>query len=189
MLLSVIDGTLVSRYGQRHRAYKRSERESSDAIQAIQSPKGQAKPHRYCFDRSANTNNAFGRTSWADWRMRKATNRSSTISTMTWLQISMSTDGAGLFTFAPRVPGESFKALLARHELHLATVLGLKPGMVVADLGCGIGGPLIEIGPFFRRQDCRREQQCPSARTRPNANGRGGTDASGRFPRLRLPAS
>ena len=52
------------------------------------------------------------------------------------------------FHFAPRVPGESFKASLARHELYLATVLGLKPGMVVADLGCGIGGPLIEIARF-----------------------------------------
>ena len=53
-----------------------------------------------------------------------------------------------VFHFAPRVPGESFKASLARHELYLANVLGLKPGMVVADLGCGIGGPLIEIARF-----------------------------------------
>ena len=49
------------------------------------------------------------------------------------------------FHFAPRVPGESFKASLARHERNLAHVLGLRPGMVVADLGCGIGGPLLEI--------------------------------------------
>ena len=52
------------------------------------------------------------------------------------------------FHFAPRVPGESFKASLARHEHYLAHVLGLRPGMVVADLGCGIGGPLIEIARF-----------------------------------------
>ena len=52
------------------------------------------------------------------------------------------------FHFAPRVPGESFKASIARHERHLAHVLGLKPGMVVADLGCGIGGPLLEIARF-----------------------------------------
>ena len=52
------------------------------------------------------------------------------------------------FHFAPRVPGESFKASLARHEHYLALVLGLRPGMVVADLGCGIGGPLIEIARF-----------------------------------------
>ena len=49
------------------------------------------------------------------------------------------------FHFAPRVPGESFKASLARHERHLADVLELKPGMVAADVGCGVGGPLMEI--------------------------------------------
>ena len=52
------------------------------------------------------------------------------------------------FHFAPRVPGESFKASLARHEHYLAHKLGLEPGMVVADLGCGVGGPLIEIARF-----------------------------------------
>ena len=52
------------------------------------------------------------------------------------------------FHFARRVPGESFKASLARHEHYIAHVLGLRPGMVVADLGCGVGGPLIEIARF-----------------------------------------
>lgn len=52
------------------------------------------------------------------------------------------------FHFAPRVPGESFKASLARHEHYLAHRLGLGPGMVVADIGCGVGGPLIEIARF-----------------------------------------
>ncbi len=52
------------------------------------------------------------------------------------------------FHFAPRVPGESFKASLARHEHFLAHSLGLRPGMVVADIGCGVGGPLIEIARF-----------------------------------------
>ena len=52
------------------------------------------------------------------------------------------------FHFAPRVPGESFKASLARHEHFLAHKLGLAPGMVVADFGCGVGGPLIEIARF-----------------------------------------
>ena len=46
------------------------------------------------------------------------------------------------FHFAPRVPGESFKASIARDEHYIAHVLGLRPGMVVADLGCGVGGPL-----------------------------------------------
>ena len=52
------------------------------------------------------------------------------------------------FHFAPRVPGESFQASLARHEHYLAHMLGLKPGMVVADLGCGVGGSLLEIVRF-----------------------------------------
>ena len=52
------------------------------------------------------------------------------------------------FHFAPRVPGESFKASLARHEHYLAHKLGLAPGMVVADIGCGVAGPLIEIARF-----------------------------------------
>ena len=49
------------------------------------------------------------------------------------------------FHFAPRVPGESFEASLARHERHMAQAIGLRQGMVVADIGCGVGGPLMEI--------------------------------------------
>ena len=52
------------------------------------------------------------------------------------------------FHFAPRVPGESFEASLVRHEHYLAHKLGLGPGMVVADIGCGVGGPLLEIARF-----------------------------------------
>ena len=52
------------------------------------------------------------------------------------------------FHFAPRVPGESFKASLARHEHYIAHVLGLGPGMVAADIGCGVAGPLAEIARF-----------------------------------------
>ncbi len=52
------------------------------------------------------------------------------------------------FHFAPRVPGESFQSSLTRHEHYLAHILGLSPGMVVADLGCGVGGPLLEIVRF-----------------------------------------
>lgn len=49
------------------------------------------------------------------------------------------------FHFAPRVPGESFKASLARHERNIADALELKQDMVVADIGCGVGGPLMTI--------------------------------------------
>ncbi len=52
------------------------------------------------------------------------------------------------FHFAPRYDGEGFAASLARHEHYIAHRLGLRPGMVVADLGCGVGGPLCEIARF-----------------------------------------
>ena len=52
------------------------------------------------------------------------------------------------FHFAPRAEGESFAASLARHEHYIAHRLGLGPGMVAADIGCGVGGPLIEIARF-----------------------------------------
>ena len=52
------------------------------------------------------------------------------------------------FHFAPGLPGEGFKDSLARHERNLADKLDLQPGMVVADFGCGVGGPLMEIARY-----------------------------------------
>jgi sterol 24-C-methyltransferase len=52
------------------------------------------------------------------------------------------------FHFAPRFKGESFEASLARHEHYLALKLGLKPGMKVLDIGCGVGGPMRAIARF-----------------------------------------
>ena len=52
------------------------------------------------------------------------------------------------FHFAPCASKESFAASLARHEHYLAHRLGLGPGMTAIDLGCGVGGPLIEIARF-----------------------------------------
>ena len=49
------------------------------------------------------------------------------------------------FHFAPRKIGESFKASLARHEYYLSEQLGLGPGLMVLDIGCGVGGPMREI--------------------------------------------
>ena len=49
------------------------------------------------------------------------------------------------FHFAPRSPGESFENSQLRHQHYMADKLGLSPGMVVADLGCGIAGPLLGI--------------------------------------------
>ncbi|MCU1278271.1 MAG: cycloartenol-C-24-methyltransferase [bacterium] len=52
------------------------------------------------------------------------------------------------FHFAPQHKGESFEASIARHELYLALRLGLKPGMKVLDVGCGVGGPMRAIARF-----------------------------------------
>lgn len=49
------------------------------------------------------------------------------------------------FHFSPRRSGESLKESVRRHEIGLAKLLGLGPGMKVADLGCGVGGPMITI--------------------------------------------
>ncbi len=56
------------------------------------------------------------------------------------------------FHFAPRVPGESLPASIARQEHLFALKLGLRPGMRVADFGCGVGGPLREIARFSGSQ-------------------------------------
>ena len=56
------------------------------------------------------------------------------------------------FHFAPRVPGESLPASIARQEHLFAFKLGLRPGMRVADFGCGVGGPLREIARFSGAQ-------------------------------------
>ena len=52
------------------------------------------------------------------------------------------------FHFAGRRKDESFTSALARSQHYAASRLGLKPGMVAADLGCGIGGPMQEIARF-----------------------------------------
>ena len=52
------------------------------------------------------------------------------------------------FHFAPRHSNESFQASITRHQHFIAHKLGLQPGMRVADLGCGVGGPLREIVSF-----------------------------------------
>ncbi|KAJ7027476.1 S-adenosyl-L-methionine-dependent methyltransferase [Mycena alexandri] len=52
------------------------------------------------------------------------------------------------FHFSRFYKGEAFAAALARHEHYLAAQMGLRPGMRVLDVGCGVGGPAREIARF-----------------------------------------
>ena len=52
------------------------------------------------------------------------------------------------FHFCRFSKGEAFKQALARHEHYLALQMGLKEGMRVLDVGCGVGGPAREIAKF-----------------------------------------
>ncbi len=49
------------------------------------------------------------------------------------------------FHFSPRRPGESLAASQRRHDIEIGEILRLQPGMNVADIGCGVGGPLLTI--------------------------------------------
>ena len=49
------------------------------------------------------------------------------------------------FHFSPRRPGESLAASQRRHDEAVGSILRLAPGMEVADIGCGVGGPLVNI--------------------------------------------
>jgi sterol 24-C-methyltransferase len=52
------------------------------------------------------------------------------------------------FHFAPRARGEDFALSIQRHQHYLALKLGLRPGMRVLDIGCGVGGPMRSIARF-----------------------------------------
>ena len=91
------------------------------------------------------------------------------------------------FHFAPRVPGESFKDSLARHEQNMARALGLNPGMVVADLGCGVGGPQLEIARFSGARIVGVNSNAYQLERARRYADEGGAEPLGRLPALRLP--
>ncbi|VVT47059.1 uncharacterized protein SAPINGB_P001523 [Magnusiomyces paraingens] len=52
------------------------------------------------------------------------------------------------FHFSRYYKGEAFRQATARHEHYLAYKMGIKEGMKVLDVGCGVGGPAREIARF-----------------------------------------
>lgn len=52
------------------------------------------------------------------------------------------------FHFCRFSQGEPFYQAIARHEHYLAHQIGIKEGMKVLDVGCGVGGPAREIAKF-----------------------------------------
>ncbi|OXV11777.1 hypothetical protein Egran_00462 [Elaphomyces granulatus] len=52
------------------------------------------------------------------------------------------------FHFCRFARGEPFRQAIARHEHYLAHMMGLREGMKVLDVGCGVGGPAREIVKF-----------------------------------------
>lgn len=52
------------------------------------------------------------------------------------------------FHFAPRLKNETFEESIKRLEYYIALRLGLKPGVKVLDVGCGVGGPMRNIQQF-----------------------------------------
>lgn len=52
------------------------------------------------------------------------------------------------FHFCRFAYGEPFRQAVARHEHYLAHVMGMKEGMKVLDVGCGVGGPAREMVKF-----------------------------------------
>ena len=52
------------------------------------------------------------------------------------------------FHFCRFAAGEPFLQALARHEHYLAHMMGIRDGMSVLDVGCGVGGPAREIAKF-----------------------------------------
>lgn len=52
------------------------------------------------------------------------------------------------FHFCRFAYGEVFARAISRHEHYLASMIGIRAGMRVLDVGCGVGGPAREMVKF-----------------------------------------
>ena len=53
------------------------------------------------------------------------------------------------FHYCPMLPGRSIKESLIEYEIEVGKLTGLKDGMKVLDIGCGVGGPARTIARRF----------------------------------------
>ena len=53
------------------------------------------------------------------------------------------------FHYTPFAPHDTIQSAISFYEHRLALLMGLKPGMKVLDVGCGIGAPAREIAKFI----------------------------------------
>ena len=53
------------------------------------------------------------------------------------------------FHYCPFAPNEPILQAMAFYEHRFAHLMGLRPGMKVLDVGCGVGGPAREIAKFI----------------------------------------
>jgi len=88
---------------------------------------------------------------------------------MTCAANSCNSDGTSPCTFAPLTRGESLEESIVRHQRLMIEKLELREGMVVADVGCGVGGPMRRVArESGARVVCinNNEQQLEKARRR-----------------------
>lgn len=113
------------------------------------------------FGKNVNAHDAAAADYWKHWDSKSAEEetpetraaRREEYGTLTHHYYNLATDlyeqgWCQSFHFCRFAYGEPFMQAIARHEHYLAHVMGLRDGMRVLDVGCGVGGPAREIAKF-----------------------------------------